>query len=280
MAKTVLITGSSSGIGRATAQLFATRGWNVAATARHPDSPGTWAEFANILPLRLDVTDEASIGAAVGAAAAQFGTIDVLVNNAGYGLFGPLEGIPPGQFEAQFRTNVFGTVAMIRHVLPLMRRQHSGTIVNVSSATGRFGSAFFSPYAASKYALEGLSESLRFELMAHGIRVKLVEPGHFKSDFLTRNLQWSEHSAYEPQLSIMKAWVARSPDRAADPKGVAEVIYKAATNQSRQLRYLANARLLLTTHAILPDAIWRWMVGSGMNHLPRGYTPKQTPQSE
>jgi NAD(P)-dependent dehydrogenase (short-subunit alcohol dehydrogenase family) len=275
MAKTVLITGSSSGIGRATAQLFAARGWNVSATARNPGSLETWKGVPNVLALGLDVTNEASIGVAVSATAARFGTIDVLVNNAGYGLFGPLEGIPPGQFEAQFRTNVFGAVAMIRHVLPLMRVRHSGTIVNVSSAAGRFGSAFLSPYTATKYAIEGLSESLRFELKAFGVRVKLVEPGHFKSDFLTRNLQWSEHIAYEPQVSNMKAWVARSVDGVPGPEEVAEVIYKAATDHSGRLRYLANARLLLAMHAILPDLLWRWMVGAGMNRPPKGRKPGQ-----
>jgi NAD(P)-dependent dehydrogenase (short-subunit alcohol dehydrogenase family) len=185
MTKTILITGCSSGIGFVTGQLFAARGWNVAATSRNIAALKSLAPLGTVLPLRLDVTDEDSIREAVAATEKRFGTIDVLVNDAGYGLFGPIEGATAEQFEAQFRTNVFGVVAMIRHVLPLMRKHRSGTIINMSSLAGRFGSPFLAPYSASKYALEGLSESLRFELMPHNIRVKLVEPGHFKSDFIT-----------------------------------------------------------------------------------------------
>ena len=169
---------------------------------------------------------------------------------------------------------------MTCQVLPIMRRQHSGISVNVSSAAGRFGSAFLSPYAATKYAIEGLSESLRFELKAFGVRVKLVEPGHFKSDFLTRNLQWSEHSAYEPQLSNMKAWVAQSSNGAPDPDEVAKVIYKAATDHSGRLRYLANARLLLAMHAFLPDLLWHRMIGAGMNRPPKRVKLKQITKPE
>src|SRR5262249_23271707 len=183
MTQTVLITGSSSGIGRATAQLFAQRGWNVAATARNPAALAPLAH-ANLLTLPLDVTEEASIAAAVAATTARFGSLDVLVNNAGYGLFGPLEGTTAEQLEAQFRTNVFGVVAMIQQVVPLMRQRHSGTIVTISSTGGRVASPFASAYHASKFALEGLCESLRFELKPQGIRVKLVEPGHVKTGFM------------------------------------------------------------------------------------------------
>jgi NAD(P)-dependent dehydrogenase (short-subunit alcohol dehydrogenase family) len=267
--KTILITGCSSGIGLATAKLFAAQGWNVVATARNTGTLGSWAPFTNVLPLQLDVTDEASIREAVAATEKRFGRIDVLVNNAGYGLFGPIEGATAEQFEAQFRTNVFGAVAMIRHVLPLMRKQQSGTIVNVSSLSGRFGSAFLAPYTATKYALEGLSESLRFELAPHNIHVKVVEPGHFKSEFITQNLQWSEHTAYEPQLDNMKAWVAQSMARADDPKRVAETIFRAATEPSGRLRFSVGDRALRVIHTIVPDALWRRMLGAGMNRRPR-----------
>src|SRR5579863_252909 len=173
MTKTVLITGCSSGIGRASAEIFIARGWNVVVTARKPESLTNWPQAKRMLALRLDVTDEPGIAATVKSAVDWFGGIDVLVNNAGYGLFGVLEGASADQFERQFQTNVFGATAMIRHLLPIMRQQHGGTIINISSGGGRLGAPFASAYHATKFALEGLSESLRFELKPHNIRVKL-----------------------------------------------------------------------------------------------------------
>lgn len=267
MTQTVLITGSSSGIGQATAQLFAQQGWNVAATARKPADLSSLVG-ANVLALPLDVTDEASIALAVAETLARFGGIDTLVNNAGYGLFGPLEGTTAGELEAQFHTNVFGGAALIREVVPLMRERHSGTIITISSTGGRVASPFAAAYHASKYALEGLCESLRFELRPQGIRVKLVEPGHVKTGF-TRSLTWATHSAYEPHLSNWKAQVAQSEDHAPGCEGVARVIFKAATDQSWRLRYPVQAGLLLALHAALPDALWASMLNAGMNRPER-----------
>ena len=261
--QTVLITGSSSGIGQATAQLFAARGWKVAATARNPAALAPLAG-ANVLTLRLDVTEEASIAAAVAATTDRFGSLDVLVNNAGYGLFGPLEGTSAEQLEAQFRTNVFGVVALIQQVVPLMRQRRSGTIITLSSTGGRVASPFAAAYHASKYALEGLCESLRFELKPQGIRVKLVEPGHVKTGF-TRSLTWATHSAYEPYLSHWRAQVERSEKRAPGCAAVAQVIFKAATDQSWRLRYTAQAGPLLALHAAMPDALWSTLLSAGMN---------------
>lgn len=267
MTHTVLITGSSSGIGQATARLFTERGWNVAATARNPASLAPLAG-ASLLALPLDVTDEASIAAAVAATTDQFGSIDVLVNNAGYGLFGPLEGASAEQLEAQFRTNVFGVAATIRQVVPLMRERHAGTIITISSTGGRVASPFAAAYHASKYALEGLCESLRFELKPQGIRVKLVEPGHVKTGF-TRSLTWATHSAYEPHLGNWRAQVAQSEDHAPGCEGVARVIFKAATDQSWRLRYPAQAGPILALHAALPDPLWTSMLSAALNRPQR-----------
>jgi NAD(P)-dependent dehydrogenase (short-subunit alcohol dehydrogenase family) len=192
----------------------------------------------------------------------------VLVNNAGYGLFGPLEGATPEQLARVFQTNVLGLAAVTRHVLPIMRERRTGTIVNVSSIAGRFGSAFMSPYHATKFAVEGLSESLRFELSLHGIRVKLIEPGFFKSDFVTRSLEWTKHSAYEPQLGNMMMWVTRSTGRSADPEEVAAAIFGAATDSSSRLRYPVRGRLFFFIRAILPDALWCRLQGAGMHRRP------------
>ncbi len=196
MAKVVLITGCSGGIGRLTAKLFADRGWSVAATARRPEE----ISLDNVTALRLDVTDEASIASAVAATVDRFGTIDVLVNNAGYGLFGPLEGAGAGEFEAQIRTNLLGPVSVICHVLPVMRARRTGVIVNVSSLAGRVATPFMSGYSASKFAVEGFSESLRYELSLHGIRVKIVEPAHFKTGFFERSIKLTSHAAYAAQF--------------------------------------------------------------------------------
>jgi short-subunit dehydrogenase len=156
-----------------------------------------------------------------------------------------------------------------------MRQRHSGTIVNVSSIAGRVGTPFLSPYHATKYAVEGLSESLRFELHTHNIRVKVIEPGHFKTDFLTRGLAWSAHSAYERPLSNLKGWMAKSIERAKDPSIVAEVIFDAITDPSDRLRYGVGAGLL-TLRAILPDTLWRRMMSVSINRAPR--SPQLAPE--
>jgi NAD(P)-dependent dehydrogenase (short-subunit alcohol dehydrogenase family) len=269
MAKTVLITGSSSGIGLLAARLFAARGWNVAATARRPATL-EGLSGARVLTLPLDVTDEASMAAAVAATVERFGTIDVLVNNAGYGVFGALEGIAPDRLEQLFKVNVLGTASMIRHVLPIMRHQRSGRIINMSSIGGRIASPYVSAYYATKFAVEGLSESLRYELKAHGIRVKIIEPAHFKTAFIERALgQWATHPDYEPQVSHVKAWVAHSDTNAPPADPVAETIFTAATDASDRLRYPVHGRLMRAVHAVLPDAVWRWLMGAGMSRPPR-----------
>ena len=262
MPKTVLITGSSSGIGRATAELFASRGWNVAATVRKSESLIAPTTATNVMKLPLDVSNEAMIAPTLTAILQRFGTIDVLVNNAGYGLFGPLEVITPEQLQAQFQTNVFGVASMMRHVLPIMRRQRSGTIVNISSMAGRMAMPFASAYHATKYAIEGLSESLRFELGLHGIWVKLVEPGHVKTDFVSRSLEWVEGQAYEPQLGNWFTQVIRSDQRAPGCEKVARTIFRAATDNSARLRYPVHGRFLLLMRSIVPDSLWRSVLAS------------------
>jgi NAD(P)-dependent dehydrogenase (short-subunit alcohol dehydrogenase family) len=268
MAQTVLITGSSSGIGRATAEAFAKKGWNVSATARNPVDESIWGRPGNTISPRLDVTDEASIALAIAATLERFGSIDAVVNNAGYGLFGPVEGTTAEQLEAVFRTNVFGMANVIRQVLPHMRRRRSGVIVNVSSVAGRVATPYLAPYNATKFAVEGLSEALRFELEAHNIRVKLIEPGIFKTNFATQGLEWSKHAAYEPQLSNLIGWVSKAMERAKDPAIVAEAIFDAANDTSHRLRYPVGGGLL-AIRAILPDALWRWILELGMNRAPR-----------
>lgn len=269
MAKTALITGASSGIGRATAELMAQRGWQVAATSRDPAEPQTWASAQNITVLQLDVTDEKSIAAAVSSTVERFGRIDVLVNNAGYGLFGPLEGATAEEVEQQFRTNVFGVIALIRHVMPVMRSHRSGTIINVSSVGGRIASPFASLYHASKFAIEGLSESFRYEASLHGIQVKLVEPAHFKTGFISRSLRVTAHNAYDAQFQNYMEWVYEEDRKAPGPEPVAEAILRAAEDSSPKLRYPVKGAFILALSSLLPDAVWRSMLGAGMTRRPK-----------
>ena len=269
MTKKVLITGVSSGIGRLTAELMAKRGWQVAGTSRDPIPLTAWANQHNISLFPLDVSDEASIAAAVPVVVEKLGGIDVLVNNAGYGLFGPLEGATIEEVELQFRTNLFGVIALIRHVMPVMRTQHSGTIINVSSIGGRTAAPFASLYHASKFAIEGFSESFRYEASLHGIRVKLVEPEHFKTGFISRSLHLTGHKAYETQFRNYMEWVYQEDSKAPPADPVAKAILRAAKDSSARLRYPVNGAFILALTSLLPDAIWRSLNEAGMTRRPK-----------
>jgi NAD(P)-dependent dehydrogenase (short-subunit alcohol dehydrogenase family) len=269
MPKIVLITGVSSGIGRLTAELMASRGWQVAATSREPKDLADWAAQHHIHIVPLDVTDEASITTAIGNVIERFGGIDVLVNNAGYGLFGPLEGATPEDVELQFHTNVFGCINLIRQVMPIMRKQHSGTIINVSSVGGRVASPFASLYHASKFAIEGFSESFRYEAALHGVRVKLVEPAHFKTDFINKSLQLAAHQEYETQFNNYMQWVYLEDRTSPTAEPVAQVILKAAEDGSSRFRYLVNGAVMLALIRLLPDAIWRSLNEAGFTRRPK-----------
>ena len=269
MTKRVLITGVSSGIGRLTAELMARRGWQVAGTSRDPIPLAAWANHHNVRVFPLDVMDEASVTMAVLAIVESLGGIDVLVNNAGYGLFGPLEGATVEEVEVQFRTNLFGVIALIRHVMPVMRKQQNGTIINVSSIGGRTAAPFASLYHASKFAIEGFSESFRYEASLHGIRVKLVEPEHFKTGFISQSLRLTAHKAYETQFRNYMEWVYQEDSKASTADPVAKAILQAAEDRCVRLRYPVNGAFILALTRLLPDAIWRSLNEAGMTHRPK-----------
>jgi len=255
MPNIVLITGASSGIGRATAELFLARGWSVAATARRPESLEDLARSERALVVRLDVTDAGSITDAIIQAQNRFGGIDVLVNNAGVGLAGPIEAVTPDQWRAHFETNVFGLAAVTRATVPSMRARRKGLIINVGSIAGRFGLPFLAPYNASKFAVEGLSEALHYELKPFGVRVKLIEPGGTRSEFAH---QWASSEAYEPQLSTVQARMTAGGATSPGPETVASVILRAAEDPSDRLRYAAaGGGPFLTLNRLLPSASWR-----------------------
>ena len=171
MAQTVLITGSSSGIGRAAAELFQEQGWQVAAIMRSPSKAGDLEGRDGLLVFRLDVTDQDTIDQAIAAAIERFGSIDVVVNNAGYAAFGPFEAASEEQIQRQFDTNIYGVLRVIRTALPHLRKQRSGTLINISSIGGRVGIPLNTLYHATKFALEGFTESLHYELEPFGVKV-------------------------------------------------------------------------------------------------------------
>lgn len=257
MPQTILITGASSGIGRATAQLFAEKGWNVAATARKPETLETLrTPGGRLRTYMLDVTDEVSVANAFAEIEADFGGIDVLLNNAGYGLFGPFETAGEAQIRQQFETNLFGVFRTTRHALPLLRAGGGGTIINVTSIGGLVAFPLNSLYHATKFALDGFSESLRYELAPDGIRVKLVAPGGVKTDFAGRSLVRSydgDGGRYGPLIGKVEAsFKARAEGAAAaysEPEAIAAVIWEAATDGTDRLRYLAGADAVATYEA-------------------------------
>jgi NAD(P)-dependent dehydrogenase (short-subunit alcohol dehydrogenase family) len=174
MAKTILITGASSGIGRATALYFAARGWNVAATMRDPLKADPMLKHPQISLFALDVTNEASIAQAITQTLNRYQKIDVLLNNAGYGLFGPIEAMESQKIQRQFSTNLFGLIGVTQQTLPVMRSAGEGLIINISSIIGRMALPYASSYIATKFAVEGLSESMRYELEPFHISVKII----------------------------------------------------------------------------------------------------------
>jgi NAD(P)-dependent dehydrogenase (short-subunit alcohol dehydrogenase family) len=260
VSKTVLITGASSGIGAATAQYFARQGWNVAATMRSPQQAGDWTKVRNVICPRLDVTLPETIDSAVSETIERFGRIDVLVNNAGYALMGPIEGVTREQLEQQFQTNVFGLVSTIQTVLPIMRQQGSGTIVNVASIGGRLAFPIASSYHATKWAVEGLSESIRYELRRFNIQVKIIEPGGIKTNFINRGSAWVNHPNYADLVERVKQFSEELNDSLPGPERVAKTIYRAANDRSEKLRYSPHGEAYLLMHAILPDSLWRSLV--------------------
>jgi NAD(P)-dependent dehydrogenase (short-subunit alcohol dehydrogenase family) len=257
MAKTILITGASSGIGRATALYFAAKGWNVAATLRDPLKADSALKHPQISLFALDVTDSDSIAQAISDTLNRYKKVDVLLNNAGYGLFGPLEAIEGQQIRQQFATNLFGLIGVTQQILPAMRHAGEGLIINVSSIVGRLALPYASSYVATKFAVEGLSESMRYELEPFHIRVKMVEPGSISTEFGKGSMQMAVSDPYRASMDKFLGVFTKANSAGAKPEDVAKVIYRAANDSSNRLRYLAKPGPLFWMNRILPDAVWR-----------------------
>lgn len=262
MNKTVFITGASSGIGKATADLFLSKGWNVIATMRSPEKQTGLIASEKLLVLPLDVTNKSSISKAVKDAIAHFNKIDVVINNAGYGLLGPLENATDEQIKKQFDTNLIGLINVTKEFIPHFKESQGGTFINISSMLGRITLPFFSLYASSKFAVEGFSEALRYELQDYKIKIRLVEPGTIKTNFNTSEELTLKDTQQNPRFKNVIEGINKKGAQGQDPKKVAELIFKAANDKSNKLRYVPDntARLLLFLRSITPINLFQFIM--------------------
>lgn len=257
--KSIVITGSSSGLGKATAKYFAERGWRVAATMRIPEKETELTEIENVSVYQLDVSDTTSINNAAQQIFSDFGTVDALVNNAGYGSYGILEATSEEKIRRQFDVNVIGMLLVTKAFLPNMRENGAGVIVNISSVGGKITFPLGTLYHGSKFAVEGMSEALSYELSTIGIKVKIIEPGGIKSNFGTTSFDMNVEGSpdeYRPLVDKFVAGVQASAGGGAEPGVIAQVIYAAVTDGSDQLRYTAGpeAEQTIDTREKLSDA--------------------------
>lgn len=266
--KTVLITGASRGIGLETALYFYKRGWNVIATMRQPEKRKTLLHEKGLPDLvHLDVTNEKSIQTALSYTLDKYGQLDVLVNNAGYALHGPFESLPVEKITRQFQTNLFGLMAVTRAVLPVFRSQGRGTFVNLASMGGRTAFPLYSVYNSTKFAVEGFTESLQYELRPLNIFVKLIEPGVIKTDFYGSSLdQDEEQNLTEVYGDLIqranKNEAKRVKTQGIEPLEVAKTIYRAAASGNRKLRYVvgSDARLVAFIRWLLPHSLFSRLI--------------------
>lgn len=235
--KTIFITGASTGLGKATAKLFASRGWKVIATMRNPENEKELDLIDNIDLLPLDVTNLAQIKEAT-QKAINAGNIDVVFNNAGYGLIGPLESTTDEQLVRQLNTNILGVIRVTQAFIPYFREKQNGLFIATTSIGGLITFPFSSVYHATKWALEGWSESMSFELKKIGVGIKTISPGGIKTDFVHRSLDTSSHPAYEKWVEKLFAGISEDNFTAAEQ--IAAVVYEAATDGKDKLRYVAG----------------------------------------
>ncbi len=256
--KTVVITGSSSGIGKAAVLAFAQAGWNVAATMRSPEKENDFKAISNVKLYALDVTETGSIASALQAIKNDFGKVDVVVNNAGFGVDGVFEAMTDEVIEKQFNTNVFGLMRVTREAIKIMRAQKGGTIVQIASMGGRLAFPLYSIYHGTKWAVEGFTESLQYEVAPFNIRMKMVEPGAIKTEFYGRSRQFikpTDTTAYDSFIQKVEKVSMGAGETGEAPAVVAQAILKAANSTSSQLRFPVGkpAPLLLWLRNRLPD---------------------------
>lgn len=274
--KTVLVTGCSSGIGYATCLMFARNNFATYGSVRDLSKAERIQEITNRekLPLkiiRLDVNEDESIRIAIQEIISDSGRIDILINNAGYGMFGPIEEISIEEIKEQFETNFFGTIRLIKAIVPIMRKQRNGTIVNISSMVGRFGVPLNAAYVSSKFALEGLSESISFELQEFGIKVILVEPGVIQTDFF-QNLKNRGNDTKSRYYKLMDKRIAflkgAMKNSVSSSDQVANTILHAVNSRDPDMRYVIGNDATNSIHMrnSLSDREFMKWIKDGMFH--------------
>jgi NAD(P)-dependent dehydrogenase (short-subunit alcohol dehydrogenase family) len=239
--KAIFITGSSSGLGRATAKLFASKGWKVIASMRDPKKENELGNISGVTLMALDVTDPHEIEG-VAKEVVTSGGVDIVFNNAGYGLAGALESLTDDQILRMVSTNMLGAIRTTKAFIPHFREKRAGLFINTTSLGGLVSFPFNSIYHATKWAIEGWSESMAFELNQFGIGIKTIEPGGIRTDFFTRSLDTGRHPAYDALVNKFMGMITDPKQMAtySTPEQIAEVVYEAATDGKDQLRYIAG----------------------------------------
>ncbi|MFC6101431.1 SDR family oxidoreductase [Olivibacter domesticus] len=240
MQKTIFITGASAGLGRATVKLFQSKGWNVIATMRNPEYETELTRLENVIILKLDVTNLAQIQKTINKAIELY-SIDVVLNNAGYGLIGALEALTDEQISRQLNTNLLGVIRVTKAFAPYFRKKKSGMFINITSMFGLIGYPTCSVYSATKFAIDGFSESLAYDLGHFGVKVKTVAPGGIQTDFAGRSMDGGQHEAYNKLVEkVSEGYSKESVSNYSTAESIANVIYEAATDNKEQLRYIAG----------------------------------------
>jgi NAD(P)-dependent dehydrogenase (short-subunit alcohol dehydrogenase family) len=269
--KTIFVTGTGSGFGKATVELFAGKGWRVAATVRRAEQLGAFSHLPNVRTYLLDVTDFAQVEAVAQQVIADFGKVDTVVNNAGFAQYGPLETSSMAQIRAQLETNYFGLVAVCKAFIPHLRQQQGGTIVNVASLSAKMGFPIFSVYSSSKAAVATLSEGLAMELAPFGIKVKAVFPGTHATQIFTK-MDAGLEGAYKEYLPYIQNFIAAQAGvtEVSAPSNIAKVIWQAITDGREQYEYVGgrDAGFLIGLKRWLPQAMWKRMQAGNLLRPP------------
>ncbi len=257
--KVILISGTSSGIGKTSAEYLAKQGHIVYGTSRYP---GSYPKPNDYTMLQMDVTEVDSVQNAVNQIIKNEGKIDVLINNAGFGIAGAIEHISIGKAKEQLETNFFGTVRLMKSVLPIMRKQNSGSIINISSIGGLMGLPYQGMYSASKFAIEGLTESLHKELRSSNIKIVLVEPGDFKTNF-TEKREISKNANQSDVFKTTLKVIENDENSGQDPIIIGELLYRIINKSNPRLRYTVGAfdqKLTTLLKRILPNRLFDWII--------------------
>jgi short-subunit dehydrogenase len=240
MQKTIFITGASSGLGKSTAKLFQSKGWRVIATMRNPEKETELNKLKDVILLPLDVTQQGQITSTIEKVTNLY-LVDVVMNNAGYGLIGVLESLNDEQIERQITTNLLSVIRISKAFTSHFRERKSGIFINITSTFGLIGFPTCSIYSATKFAVDGFSESMAYELAQFGIQVKIIAPGGMQTDFAVRSMELGQHEAYEKLTSeVSKGYSAEKISNYTKVEDIAEIVYQSATDGKNQLRYVAG----------------------------------------